>query len=78
MVDRDGSGGKLPFHLLFIQGSFGICVATLLFYVFNKDSRCNAFRWIQRFFHLGVGEPDSGQGRNYCRITFLMAGFSLP
>ncbi|MCB2108251.1 MAG: hypothetical protein KDE14_11150 [Rhodobacteraceae bacterium] len=71
MVDRDGSGGKLPFHLLFIQGSFGICVATLLFFVFNKDSRCNAFRWIQRVFKLKVGEPDSGQGRNYCRITFL-------
>ncbi len=71
MIDRDGGGGKLPFHLLFIQGSFGICVATLLFYVFNKDSRCNAFRWIQRVFRLGVGESDSGQGRNYCRITFL-------
>jgi len=71
MVDRDGSGGKLPFHLLFIQGSFGICVATLLFFVFNKDTRCNAFRWIQRVFRLDVGEPDSGQGRNYCRITFL-------
>ncbi|MBM3513908.1 MAG: hypothetical protein FJX59_09350 [Alphaproteobacteria bacterium] len=71
MVARDDTGGKLPFHLLFIQGSFGICVTTLLFFVFSKDSRCNAFRWIQRVFRLGVGEPDSGQGRNYCRITFL-------
>ncbi|MDX2222334.1 MAG: hypothetical protein SFV21_06270 [Rhodospirillaceae bacterium] len=71
MVDRDGSGGKLPFHLLFIQGSFGICVAVLLFSVLNKDTRCNAFRWIQKVFRLNVGEPDSGQGRNYCRITFL-------
>jgi hypothetical protein len=71
MVARDDSGSKLPFHLLFIQGSFGICVATLLFFVFNKDTRCNAFRWIQRVFRLNVGEPDSGQGRNICRITFL-------
>ncbi|MDX2142837.1 MAG: hypothetical protein SFV19_05755 [Rhodospirillaceae bacterium] len=71
MVARDESGSKLPFHLLFIQGSFGICVATLLFFVFNKDTRCNAFRWIQKTFRLNVGEPDSGQGRNFCRITFL-------
>lgn len=71
MVARDDTGAKLPFHLLFIQGSFGICVVTLLFFVLNKDSRCNAFRWIQRVFKLGVGEPDSGIGRNFCRITFL-------
>jgi hypothetical protein len=71
MVARDDSGSKLPFHLLFIQGSIGICIATLAFFVFNKDTRCNAFRWIQKVCRLNVGEPDSGQGRNYCRITFL-------
>ncbi|MBL8643041.1 MAG: hypothetical protein JNK21_03835 [Rhodospirillaceae bacterium] len=71
MIARDETGSKLPMHLLFIQSSFGICVVTLLFFVFNKDSRCNAFRWIQRVCGLKVGEPDSGIGRNYCRITFL-------
>jgi hypothetical protein len=71
MVARAEEGGKLPMHLLFIQSSFGICVVTLLFFVFNKDSRCNAFRWIQRVAGLKVGEPDSGIGRNYARITFL-------
>ncbi|MSO97943.1 MAG: hypothetical protein EXR11_06965 [Rhodospirillaceae bacterium] len=71
MVARDDTGAKLPFHLLFIQGSIGICIATLLFFVFNKDTRCNAFRWIQKACRLNVGEPDSGQGRNFCRITFL-------
>jgi hypothetical protein len=71
LVARDDSGAKLPMHLLFIQGSIGICIATLAFFVFNKDTRCNAFRWIQRVFRLKVGEPDSGQGRNFCRITFL-------
>jgi len=71
MVARDDTGAVLPIHLLFIQGSIGICIATLLFFIFNKDTRCNAFRWIQRAFRLKVGEPDTGQGRNYCRITFL-------
>ncbi len=64
-------GVKWPAHLLYIQGSFGICVATLMFFVFNKNSRCNAFRWIQKTGRLNLGEPDSGQGRNFCRITFL-------
>ena len=60
-----------PAHLLYIQGSYDICVATLLFFVFNKNSRCNAFRWIQKTGRLNLGEPEPGQGRNYCRITFL-------
>lgn len=55
----------------FIQGSIGICGATLLFFIFNKDTKCNAFRWIQRVLRLNLGEPDSAQKRNYCRITFL-------
>lgn len=71
MIARDDTGSKLPMHLLFIQSSFGICVVTLLFFVLNKDTRCNAFRWIQRVCGLKVGDPDSGIGRNYCRITFL-------
>ncbi len=60
-----------PAHLLYIKGSFGICVATLLFFVFNKNSQCNAFRWIQKTGRLNLGDPGPGQGRNYCRITFL-------
>ena len=58
-------------HLLFIQGSIGICVLTLLFFVLNKDTKCDAFRWIQRVLRLNLGRPDSGQSRNVCRITFI-------
>lgn len=57
--------------LLFIQGSVGICFAALLFMALNKDTRCNAFRWLQRHLHLGLGKPASGEGRNFARITFL-------
>ena len=64
-------GVKWPAHLLYIQGSIGICVATLLFFVFNKNSRCNAFRWIQNTGRLNLGDREPGQGRNVCRITFL-------
>lgn len=62
---------KRPAMLLFIQGSFGICVATLLFFVFNKDTKCDAFRWLQRKCRLSLGKAGSGQGRNFARITFM-------
>lgn len=64
-------GQSRPAMLLYIQGSFGICVATLLFFVFNKDTKCDAFRWIQRKCRMSLGKAASGQGRNFCRITFL-------
>ena len=55
-------GVKWPAHLLYIQGSIGICVATLLFFVFNKNSRCNAFRWIQKTGRLNLGDREPGKG----------------
>ncbi len=57
--------------LLYIQGSTGICIAALLFFVLNKDTKCNAFRWLQRKLRLNLGKPSSGDGRNFCRITFM-------
>ena len=62
---------RWPNNLLYIQGSFGICVVTLLYFVLSRDTRCNAFLWLQRLFRLDFGRPDSAQGRNYCRVTFI-------
>ena len=64
-------GTRWPSNLLYIQGSFGICVVTLLYFVFDRDTRCNAFLWLQRRLHVDLGRQDSAQGRNYCRITFI-------
>ena len=64
-------GSRRPVHLLFIQGSFGICVVTLLYFVFDRNTRCSAFMWIQRVLRLGFGKADSAQQRNYCRVTFI-------
>lgn len=57
--------------LLFIQGSTGICIAALLFFVLDKNTKCNAFRWIQRKLRLDLGKPASGADRNFTRITFM-------
>lgn len=62
-------------NFIFIEASFAICVVVLLFFVFNKDTKCDAFRWIQRRTGLDLGKAQSGQGRNYCRITFLETVF---
>lgn len=62
---------RWPNNLLYIQGSFGICVVTLLYFALNRDTRCNMFLWLQRHVRLGLGHQDSGQGRNFCRITFI-------
>ncbi|MCP5328806.1 MAG: hypothetical protein R3E75_11105 [Steroidobacteraceae bacterium] len=69
MAEIDGS--RRPMNLLFIQGSIGICIAVLLYFVFDKDTKCNAFRWLQRVLRLNLGRPESGHERNFGRITFL-------
>lgn len=63
--------GRRPMNLLFIQGSIGICSVALLYFVLDKDTRCNAFRWLQRHLRLGLGKPDPSQQRNVGRITFM-------
>jgi len=60
-----------PVNLLFIQASLGICIVSMLYFILSRDTRCNAFLWLQRRFRLDFGRPDSAQGRNYCRITFI-------
>lgn len=62
---------RWPNNLLYIQGSFGICVVTLLYFVLSRDTRCNAFLWLQRCVGLDLGRPETAQGRNICRVTFI-------
>jgi len=62
---------RWPSNLLYIQGSLGICLVTLLFFALNRDTRCSAFLWLHRLFRLDLGRPDTAQGRNFCRITFI-------
>jgi hypothetical protein len=64
-------GGRRPMNLLFIQGSVGVCVAVLAYFVFDKDTKCNAFRWLQRVMRLDLGKPEPGRTRNFGRVTFI-------
>lgn len=62
-----------------MQGSVGFLIAIGLFFLFNKETRCNAFRWVHRVFHLKVGKPSPGLTRNFANIvaaeTFLILWF---
>ena len=69
MAEIDGS--RRPMNLLFIQGSIGICIAVLVYFVLDKDTKCNAFRWLQRVLRLDLGRPEPGRERNFGRVTFL-------
>ena len=51
--------------------SAGVLFASLLFFFFNPDTRCNAFMWLHRNFHMNVGERHSGQGRNVATIVAM-------
>ena len=64
-------GSPRPMNLLFIQGSIGICVAILVYFALDKDTKCNAFLWLQRHLRLNLGRPQSGHERNFGRITFM-------
>ncbi len=52
-----------------MQGSVGFMIAIGFFFLFNKETRCNAFRWVHRVFRLNVGKPSPGLTRNFANIV---------
>lgn len=61
----------LTASLLFVQATAGLLFATLPFFVFNRDTRCNAFVWIQRRCGIEVSRNTAPTSRNFARITFI-------
>lgn len=51
--------------------SIGVLFATLAFFFFNRETRCNAFMWLHRNLGLKPGEKSSGQARNLCAIVAM-------
>lgn len=52
-----------------MQASVGFLIVIMMFFVFNKESRCNAFRWLHRHLKLNVGKPTPGLARNFANIV---------
>jgi len=54
-----------------MQGSVGFMIMIMVFFVFNKESRCNMFRWMHRNFKMKVGAPSRGLTRNFANIVAI-------
>jgi hypothetical protein len=70
VLAEDGSGLMSP-GIQMIQASGFALLVMLLFYYANRETRCNAFRWIHRFTHMNPGKANPGKDRNYGLITAI-------
>jgi len=59
-----------PEYLL-MQSSVGFLVMIMFFFVMNKESRCNMFRWFHRNLKMKVGAPSRGLTRNFANIVAI-------
>jgi hypothetical protein len=65
-----GIGSTEPEYLV-MQSSVGVMFATLVFFYFNKETRCNAFMWMHRNLHMNPGDPLPSKGRNISSIVAM-------
>jgi hypothetical protein len=56
---------------LLMPSSIGVLLSTLVFFYFNRETRCNAFRWLHRNLHMPVGKPTVNYQRNVSTIVAM-------
>lgn len=56
---------------LVMMSSIGVMSATLVYFLLNKETKCNFFVWFQRHAGLKTGKPSPGHQRNFAAITAL-------
>lgn len=56
---------------LVMMSSIGVLMATLVYFLFNKETKCNFFLWFQRNAGLRTGKPNPQHERNFAAITAL-------
>ena len=56
---------------LLMMSSVGVLAATLIYFIFNPETKCNFFLWLQRNAGLKTGKPTKGHKRNFAAITAL-------
>jgi hypothetical protein len=76
IMSPDGGIDIKPEYLV-MEASVAVLLVTLLFFLLNKETKCNFFRWIQRNCHLPVGKPTQGYERNFALITFIESIYLL-
>ena len=72
-VEQILPNGKLNLYpeYLVMQSSIGVLMTSLLYFFFNRETKCNFFRWFQRNLKLSTGRPTPGYKRNYAAVTAM-------
>ncbi len=65
----DARGTKGEYFVM--MSSLGTLMATLAYFLLNKETKCNFFHWFQRNLKLSTGKPSRGYERNFAAITAL-------
>jgi hypothetical protein len=65
------SGKIIKPEYLIMPSSLGVLMATLMYFLFNKETKCNFFHWFQRNLGLSTGKPSRDYERNFAAITCL-------
>ncbi len=76
IVSATGEVLTKPEYLV-MEGSVGIMLVSLLYFLSNKETKCNFFHWIQRNLRLPVGKPNPRHERNFALITFIESIYLL-
>jgi len=76
ILDAAGQVTSRPEYLV-MEASVGVMICMLTYFVSNKETKCNFFRWIQRHARLPVGKPNPRHERNFALITFAESIFLL-
>jgi hypothetical protein len=65
-----GAKPTLPEYRVMLS-SVGVMFASLLFFFFNKETRCNAFMWLHRHLRMNLGDKNPAAQRNLCSIVAM-------
>jgi hypothetical protein len=65
-----GAKPTLPEYRVMLS-SIGVMFASLLYFFYNKDTRCNAFMWLHRNLRMNIGEKTSAVQRNVCSLVAM-------
>ncbi len=74
MMPRVDGGVSTEPEYLIMTATTGLLMFMLVFYIFDKDTRCNFFIWFQKKLKLreGLGpSTKTARDRNYAIITFM-------
>lgn len=69
-IVENGETVTKPEYLV-MMSSVGVMFATLVYFYFNKDTRCNLFMWMHRNLHMNPGDPSPSKGRNISSLVCM-------